>query len=224
MSVRVFRIPPFPIMKTIRSLLALVCFTCGAQLLRASPGLVLEKGGVAIDTGSAGRFLLRAPEYASGQKALKSSCAVQPDGAATITYPNGFVLRVAVSAPSGEVRFSFDDPAPAGDSLKFLLILPISFNQGGRYAMAGDPFADFPSAFAAQLLVHGEAQGVALLAPGGAGFSIATPEGWQAVQDNRKWKWEAFAWTYNYDFNKVPGRREFTFKISSIEPPAAAAH
>jgi len=201
----------------------LLLLACGLAVLasaRAGVSLSLDPKGVAIEAGTAGRFVVPAPDHTGGGQTLKPVWTPSDDGkTGRITYENGFEVRVTIDSVSGTITYDYADASFApGSALRFMTLIPISFNEGGRYSVDKAPLVEFPVDFVDQLLVRGEATRVDIVGPLGEGFSVDAPACWQAIQDNRKWGWKAFAWVYLYDLNKVPSRRAFTFKISAIKP------
>ncbi len=203
-------------------LLLLACaFTSLAAQAAGAPAVKfsLDAKGVAFETAGE-RFVIPAPDYSVGNQTQKPVWQRGEDGKSGVArYESGFELRVAVDAAAGTITYDYSTSnVTPGVMLRFMTLIPLGFNQGGRYSLDGGPFGEFPPDLVDQLLVRGEATRVDIVAPSGSGFSVEAPLCWQAVQDNRKWNWNAFAWVYVYDLNKVPARRAFTFKISAIKP------
>lgn len=200
----------------------LLLAACGLFALtgKASITLALDPKGVAIVAGSAGRIVVPSPEYSVGGQTLKPVWTPSAEGASgVVKYDNGFELAVKVDSSAGTITYDYTAATiVAGAMLRFTTILPTTFNDAGRYSLDRAPLVEFPPAFIDQHLVRGESTHVTFVAPTGDGFSVEAPVCWQAVQDNRKWNWNVFAWVYLYDLNKVPSRRAFTFKVTPGTP------
>jgi hypothetical protein len=175
----------------------------------------LDAKGVAFEMAGE-RFVIPAPEHVLGGQTQKPVWQRGEDGkSGLVKYEGGFELQVAVDVAAGTITYDYSTSnVSPGVMLRFMTIIPIGYSQGGRYSLDGGPLGEFPVDLGDQLLVRGESTRVNIVSPGGAGFTIEAPVCWQAVQDNRKWNWNAFAWIYLYDLNKVPARRSFSFKIS----------
>lgn len=196
---------------------------CGLLALsaRASVALSLDPKGVAIEAGVAGRVVIPSPDYTAGGQTVKPVWTPSANGASgVIKYENGFAVTVAIDSAAGTITYDYSTSSVVPSAmLRFTTILPSSLTSGGRYSMdKGSPLVEFPFEFVDQHLVRGEATDVSFVALGGEGFSVSAPVCWQAVQDNRKWNWNVFAWVYLYDLNKVPSRRAFSFTISAVKP------
>lgn len=193
-----------------------------APLRAEHVALSLSDKGVVIKAGLLGSFTLPPPGLeGADKKELKPTYALDEGGGAVATYANGATVRIAVSDHAGTVTYTLDGVPADAQMLKFVMLMPLSLSQGGRYAL-GAKSGEFPASHAGQFVAHGDASAVEIIHPLGEGVRIATPGAYQQLQDNRTWGWNVFCWVYRYDFKRYPGARSFTLKLSEVVPAVAA--
>lgn len=189
-----------------------------AQGIRLS---VSDKGAV-VDAGTLGSFTLPPPSLETrDKKELKPSYALDEAGGARASYPNGFVVHLAVSGGDGTVTYRFDTPPDDATALRFVTILPMNLSQGGRFALGGAT-GEFPSVKGGQFVAQGDAGHLDIIHPLGEGVRFSVPAVYQQLVDNRTWGWNAFSWVYRYDMKRYAGKASFSFKVSSLAAPAVA--
>lgn len=182
--------------------------------------LSLSDKGAVVNAGALGSFTIPAPTLDTyDKKELKPTYSLDADGGAQAAYANGFVLKISASNADRTLTYRFDAPPENGAFLKFVTLLPINLNQGGRYAL-GPQTGEFPVEKAGQFLAHGDAGNLDIIHPLGDGIRFTTPAVYQQLQDNRTWGWPVFAWVYRYDLARYAGKKSFSFKISPLAPTA----
>ena len=205
-------------MKTLLSLLLLAL----AAAVQAAPApLSIDPKGIAINAGPAGRFILQNPVLVlpDGQELKPKWTALPEGGGGTLRYEGA--PDIAVTVANGAVTYKHTLGPGEAKLLKFVTIIPLSFNQGGKYIIDDMPPVDIPQDKNSQFLQHGESERFGLVSPSGAGLVFEVPVSWQGLQDNRTWNWDVYAWMYNYDFAKAADSRELTISIETL--PASAA-
>ncbi len=204
----------------IRPLLLLALTICTTSPLAAQQ-LALTKSGVAIDAGQLGTITLPAPTLDTADKQELKPIYTLDGGEARASYANGFNIRIAVDTAGHTITYRFDQPPAGVTVIKFASLLPISLNQGGRYAL-GSTTGEFPASLSGQFLAHGDADHIDILHPLGNGLRINTPAAYQQLQDNRTWQWSVFAWVYRFDLQRYHDARSITFHVSSIAADTSA--
>ncbi|MDF3056957.1 MAG: hypothetical protein K0R17_1172 [Rariglobus sp.] len=205
-----------------RALLLLLSLCVVRSLPAQIVELSLSDEGAVVNAGTLGRFTLPPPSLdTADKKELKPTFALDGHGGARATYPNGFVLRIAVSAAENSVTYGFDNAPEDAAILKFTTLFPINLNQGGRFAL-GEKSGEFPVAKAGQFLAHGDAGHLDIIHSLGEAIRFTVPAAYQQLQDNRTWDWPVFAWIYRYDLKRYPDRTGFSFKISPLAPAPSA--
>lgn len=195
---------------------------CAAVLSAQPLKLSLSDKGVVVNAGAIGSLTLEAPSLGfKGDKTLKPSFALDGDKGGVATYPDGTVIRVSVSDADKTATYSFDTLPEGATAIRIDTKIPISLNQGGRFAL-GTKTGEFPTALAGQFLAHGDAATLDVIHALGDGVRFTAPAGYQQLQDNRMWNWNTFFWIYRYDLLRYSGKKSFQIKVSSIAPEAAA--
>ncbi len=184
--------------------------------------LSLSEKGAVVNAGALGSFTVPPPSIdTADKKELKPTYALDASGGAQATYPNGFVLKIAVSNADKSITYSFDAAPENATALKFHTLFPINLNQGGRFAL-GNKSGEFPATKAGQFLADGDASHLDIIHPLGEGIRFSTPAVYQQLQDNRTWGWNVFAWVYRYDLKRYPGKTSFSFKVSPLAATPSA--
>lgn len=195
-----------------------------AQPEGAGPQLSITANGVEIDAGPAGKYSLPAPllrgraDDARGEKPALE----RKDQTLIARYSNGAELQIAVSSREGTVTYSYSRVPPAATAFMFQMFVPIRFAGGGRF-MLDDKETAFPATVQRQIVEAGWGERFGLVDPGGSGFRVSAPRGYQQLQDNRVFTAPVFVYFYNYVFANQPGKRSFAFKFGSVETTSAAA-
>ena len=206
-----------------KHLLALFLGLCAALCLPAQAlKLSLSDDGVVVSAGTLGSFTLPPPSLDTvDKKELKPTYALNAEGSAQVTYANGFALKITVSNADNAITYSFEEIPSDAAFLKFVTLLPINLNQGGKFTLGGK-FGEFPVGKAGQFLAQGDADHLDIIHSLGEGIRFTTPATYQQLQDNRTWGWSVFAWIYRHDFKRYAGKHSLSFKVSSLAPAANA--
>lgn len=182
--------------------------------------LSLEKNGVEIHAGAAGKFVLQVPTLgAVGNDGFEKAVVDVSGKKATAKYPGGALLEMELSGDEVVYRFS-SIPAHA-NSWMFLLNIPGSFSEGGKFGLEGKPVQDFPAvAGTKQHIITGhKAEKLILVAPVGDGFALSSTTNWFGMQDNRAKGWgNQFVYSFLYDIRAYPGVTEFKIRVESYKP------
>jgi hypothetical protein len=183
--------------------LAAFCLSHPAALADDIPLMVIAEG-VGIDAGSVGKFVIEPPNLVlESGKTEKPVFEAASETEGVAKYPNGAEVRYQVSGR--EILCQFTVPAD-GRALMFQMFVPIKFNQGGKYAFGGGDLKDFPADHTGQFV--GTASGkepFSVVDALGDGFTVQFSGNWQAVQDNRKFGWQTFAYQFLYDLKARAG-------------------
>ena len=190
-----------------------------AQTLKLSA----DTTGIVVDGGTCGSFVLPAPFFnGADKKDIKGVFTPSADGSsATVVYPDGFTVKVALSSEAGTITYSYGEVPEGSFALKLNSVLPVSYN-GGTYATDGGKAAPFPATPDKQLIAQGTFAQLDFVGSTGEGLSFKVPATYQQLQDGRKWGFEFISWIYYYDFARYNGQTSFTIKISTLKAAAPA--
>lgn len=205
-------------MKTLLPLTACVVF-CASSAPAGDFVLSLTGKGAAIDVPGAGRFVIPAPVLSMAEDDYKGQDPQLEieNGVLVARYESGAELRIRVPAAEPAVEFEMSGVPAGAKGFRFQTIIPLEFNQGGRFAFGDRELAPIPEAPKGQFLQQGTAGRFVLVDALGHGFTVTTPESWQGLQDNRQFNWPAYAWLYLYDFKKHAGQNSFQFRFAPPE-------
>ncbi|MDF3058282.1 MAG: hypothetical protein K0R17_2497 [Rariglobus sp.] len=185
--------------------------------------LSLNNKGVVVDAGALGKIVVPPPEIATPdeKKVIKPTYTLDGSGGALATYPDGFVIRIAVSDASKTITYAYDRIPEGAASFKFSTLLPINLNQGGRFVL-GDKQGEFPVTLGDAFFARGDTGQVDIIYPLGAGIRFSTPTSFQQLQDNRTWNWNVFVWVYYRDLKRYNHETSFTFTVSPVAAKVSA--
>ncbi|MFA6287717.1 MAG: hypothetical protein WC661_10070 [Opitutaceae bacterium] len=206
-----------------KTLLTLLVLSLVSPLSAQTPKLSAETSGIVVDGGTSGRLVLAAPAFnGADKKDIKGVFTPAADGAsATIAYPNGFTVQVALSSEAGTITYSYSDVPEGSFALKINSALPASYN-GGTYATNGGEAKLFPATPDKQLIAQGAFTQLDFVGSTGEGLSFKVPGTYQQLQDTRKWGHAFISWIYYYDFARYNGKTSFTIKVSTLKAAAPA--
>lgn len=188
--------------------------TCGA---RAQAEFGLSEKGLVVEAGAMGRFTMEPPVFNKKNGAEKPVFEMKSDTLAEARYSSGTILTLQLR--EGRADFHYTNAPAEGSSFKFSMLIPISFNQGGRYAFDTAEPKPLPEEKGAQFVQHGNAHSFTIIDPVGQGFTFVNPGGYQGLQDNRNFGWAIFDYQYQQD---TGGKSEGFFSFS-LKPLAASA-
>jgi hypothetical protein len=198
-------------MKTLLILLALA-FT--ASLSAQSLKLSADAKGVIVDGGAAGRIVLSPPTISGmDKKPRKPVFKPSADGAsATATFADGFEIKVVLSSEAGTITYNYTPPVD-GVAIVLNASLPVSYNEGGSYAVNRGEAKPFPGEPGKQLFAQGAYSQLDLVTGTGDGLSFTMPVSYQQLQDNRIWGTETFSWIYHFDVARYPNETSFAINV-----------
>lgn len=175
--------------------------------------LTVVPKGVEIDAGSTGRFVLEPPDLnlESGSRE-KPVFEVVSETEGLAKYPSGATVKYQING--AEIACEFSSPGDA-KSLMFQMLVPIKFSQGGKYAFGGGDPQEFPAELSNQFAgTAGGREEFTVVDALGDGFRIQAPANWQALQDNRKFGWQTFAYQFLYDLKANEGKSSFVITVA----------
>ena len=217
-SVRSQRIPHF-MRKLFLSLLAIL--PAFAHCAVVAP-LQFGPDGVDIDAGSLGKFTLSYPGLLDAQQhpVHKFSAKRVAGNAAELLYEDGAQMQLTLGE-NGRISVQFSQPLPDVKFMEWNMLIPIAFNQGGRW-MIGDKSGDFPKVKPpTPHLYQDHAPALLIQNYEGKTLEIQTPEySFLQLTDNREWNWPIFNWRSTTPFDA--SRKEAAFVIAVKEPAGGA--
>ena len=178
--------------------------------------------GVDVDAGSLGKFTIQYPALLDSQQkpAHKFSAKRVSGNAAELQYEDGAHLALTLGE-NGRMSVQLSQPLPDVKFLEWNMLIPISFNQGGRWKI-GDKDGEFPKSKPEKPhLYQDHAPSLRIENYEGKMLEIQTPEySFLQLTDNREWNWPIFNWRCTTPFNA--DRKEVAFTIS-VKAPAGGA-
>lgn len=186
----------------------------------AQPKFKVSEKGVSIDAGAMGTFGLEAPILHTSKGEEKPVYTMKGPGSAVFQYAGG--LQLDCEAKNNQLNLHFTKGTPEARSFKFSMLVPMKFNQGGKYAFDAAAPKPLPFEKGGQFVQHGNARTFTVVDPSNQGFTIETPGGYQGLQDNRNFGWAVFGYQYQFDLN---GKSEgyFGFTVKPFAEAGAAA-
>lgn len=116
-----------------------------------------------------------------------------------------------------EVIFVFSNLPANARGFKFQLGVPLSFNNGGKYAFGANPPKDFPVDKGSQFIEQGSAiSKFSVTAPTKDGWIIEVPTNWYGLQDNRLFNSNSYSFQFLYDLKAHPNDTQFPIKITIV--------
>lgn len=202
------------------STLALAIFA-PFTLSLAAPAFSVSEKGLRITAGPMGSFGIEAPTVRTAKGEEKAVFTATGENTGTYQYASGMLLDC--KADGEKVNFHFTKGTPDAKSLKFAMLIPMSFNQGGRYAFDSTPLAPLPFDKGGQFVRKGNARTFTVVDPSNQGFTLTSPGGYTELQDNRTFGWAVFGYHYYFDINgKAEGYFSFSVKPYVAATPAEA--
>jgi len=199
-----------------RALVVWICLTTVAYADEA-PKLALVKKGVEIDAGEMGRFVLEAPVLVTGgNQNMKPNFEVLGERGEA-RYANGAVFQIELEG--NEIRCSFKDmPQDVKGAFKFIMEIPISFSEGGKFQLGSKDLQEFPmDATGEQFLVSGTNSNFSFADSDGHGLTLIVQTHWFGLQDNRMFQTKSFSYQFLIDPQAVSGT-DFTIRVEPFSP------
>ena len=181
-----------------------------ASIASADPKFVMESKGLVIDNGGMGRFVIAPPSLTIGKNDEKPVYTLKSATEATVQYPSGLQLAYAIKGKQASLHYT--NAATGTKNFKFVMSVPMSYNQGGQYAFDTGDLKPLPAEKGGQFVDRGNHTSFSLIDPSNQSFTLVTPGGYQELQDNRTWGTQAFGYHYYCD---TTGKKEgfFTFTV-----------
>lgn len=198
---------------------ALLAWFCLAMVVYADdvPKLSLVKKGVEIDAVEMGRFVLEAPVLVTGvNQNMKPDFQVLGERGEA-HYANGTVFQIELEG--NEIRCSFRDmPTDVKGSFKFIMEIPISFSEGGKFQLGSKDLQEFPLDTAGeQFVASGTNSNFSFVDNDGHGLTLLLQTHWFGLQDNRIFQTKSFSYQFLIDPQAVSGT-DFTIRVEPFSP------
>lgn len=173
------------------SLTGLLCASAhaGSLSLSASPG------GVVLDAAEAGKFTLPPPKLiveGGSPKGEEGVLEVVDEKTLTIKYDKASAT-IALDAAQQSLTYTLK-PQAGVKSLRVLLVIPITYAQGGQFSFGGKALKPFPATQGDQFLEQTGTSEFTLVNSSQAGFSITTPQTFQELADTRLFGMQRFVY------------------------------
>ena len=183
--------------------------------------LTTTPDGVSIHAGVLGEFdwnvpvlMMKSDDY-TGQKA---AVTVVDPAHFTATYPCGATLQAGITG--SEVKYTYAKVPRGAFAFRFDLIIPLKFNQGGRFGFGDAPLAPFPGEKDKTFLHQDNGTVFRLVDSLGNGLTLTSPFGWQELADNRAFNWSVFRYSESFRFNDKD-QGSLAFQAASFSDRAA---
>jgi hypothetical protein len=171
-------------------------FLCLTSTARADV-LSFEDNGIHVDGGSMGTFTLEYPTLDAEKVVGKTVTG----NTAEVTYDKGGKLTVQISG--GDITYTFADVPGGVKEAKFNMLIPFSYQQGGKWKMDSGTDTPFPVEKPKLPHLFGDHATVFTLTNfEGKSLIFHTPDfSYQELQDNREWNWPIYDWVMHVPFN-----------------------
>ena len=211
-----------------RSLLFLAVLLLAVPL-RADVSLTPDDKGIVVKDNNIPVLTIDYPTLIGdkGVELYKPTSATTTEDSATVSYDKGATLVISVSL--GNLTYSFSNVPPEVVSWHASSIIDFAYLKGGTWKIDDAPAKPFPADPPQDdpHFFHGSAKTFQLINPSGGSHTFHLPPyAYAEVQDNRKWNWDAFAWTVTVGFdrsNPNPGGDNYQMSVTATPAPAAPA-
>lgn len=178
-----------------------------------------------IDTGT-DKFTLPTPalmKNAGGNVA--GTVTMAADGKSFVEkFANGMQLTVGLEADGKTVTYEYTAPTNDVRGFGMNMDIPIEYGNGGKYGLGAGEMKSFPAQKGKDEVVDKGDYGMfRLQAPGGGGFGIKMPSGWNKLQDDRQFNGSKFEEQYLYLFATYNGQTFFSITVGDMDPKVLAA-
>ncbi len=199
----------------IRLLLLTLLVTAHATVHASDAPLGFHDDGIRVNAGSLGALTMEWPELSGpGNKTLKPIGKRHAGTTATVTYPDGTVLTLVISA--SDLALSFDRLPVGIDGWRCNTNLPSGLRRGGSWRL-GDMAGEFPREKPPKPhLYQGTQQEVRFTDLTGTALLITVPAfSFHQLQDNLEWGWDAFTWWFRAPVSKDHLRQKIIVRLDT---------
>lgn len=193
-----------------------ILFLAAAVVASPSDGAEVKPvaGGVEVNAGSLGTFVLTYPEFVDAAHAPvhKVVEARVQENAATVRYAEGAECEVTVVGD--EIRLAFKSVPADVKSWKMSALIDISFGKGGQWKI-GEGQGAFPAEKPkVPQIVSTHATHFGFKSAQGQSLSFTTPKrSFQQLTDNREWNWAIYHWQFIVPY--FPDHSQAVVKVAS---------
>jgi hypothetical protein len=181
--------------------------------LRANPpAFSISEKGPQIQAGAMGIFGFQPPVFHTKQGEEKPIFRQTGATSGQYEYPGG--LRLDCEAEGSKLNFQFSNAPSNARSFKLIFLIPMNYNQGGKFAFDQGPLVPFPFEKGGQFVKNGHANSVTIIDPSDQGFVLTAPGAYLEIQDNRTFGWAVFGYHCHRD---IQGKTHGGFSLS-LEP------
>ena len=148
--------------------------------------LSIGPDGVTLNAGAAGKFTLPAPKLiveGGNPRGEEGVMEVKDDNTLTVKFVKG---DATITINPADISLTYTlIPQEGVKSLRVLLIIPITFAEGGKFSFGADPLKALPAAKGDQFLSQTRSMKFTLVNSSDAGFTLNTLELFQELTDAR---------------------------------------
>lgn len=182
----------------------------------------LTQQGIVVNAGQGGQFTLAYPALGTATQTEVPSEITIEGRKLSAKYSNGAVLITQLQG-DGTMNFHFSALPDDVKKIRFDLPLPLTLNEGGRFAIEKRKAVAFPAAPTADgFLFKGDAKRLVVMPAKGDAFAIDIEHGWQQMQDNRVWNTDTFAWMAMAELPRINGNEAYyTIRLAAPNAPPA---
>ncbi|CAN5340412.1 hypothetical protein BH09VER1_BH09VER1_27410 [soil metagenome] len=199
---------------TILSVAGLIINSCYAGDLNLSAG----PGGVMLDAGEAGKFTLPPPKLlveGGNPKGEEGILEVADEKTLTVKYDKASAT-ITLDAAAHSLTYALV-PQAGVKSLRVLLVIPITFAQGGQYSFGGKALKPLPATQGDQFVEQTGTTDFTLINSSNAGFTLTSPQTFQELADTRLFGMDRFV--YAVFLKADTNDNKWTLKFSAPKLP-----
>ncbi len=190
-----------------------------------APQLSLTETGVVINTGSE-QFTLPTPSLVKNSGGtMTGTITVAKDGKSFVDkFSNDMQLTVNMESDGRTITYEYTAPTVDVRGFGMNMDIPIDYANGGKYGLGTNEMKSFPAQKGKDEVVDKGDYGMfRLQSPGGGGFGIKMPSGWNKLQDDRQFGGSKFEEQYLYLFATYNGQTFFSVTVGDMDPKVLAA-
>ena len=161
-------------------------------------------GGVQVDAGSMGQFVLSYPELRDAKDAARRPTGKTISGnRVALEYAGGGKIGLTCLA-DGTIALAFASMPRDVKTFRMGTLIDFSYAGGGTWEVAGGPAQAFPKVKPDKpFLYQGNVDSLALANFEGKVLTFAVPKySYIQLQDNREWGWKIFAWFFQAPYDR----------------------
>ena len=152
-------------------------------------------GGITLQGAAIGKLTLPAPKLiveGGSPKGEEGIMEVKDDNTLTVKFEKA-AATIAINAADLSLTYTLV-PQEGVKSLRVLMVIPLTFAEGGKFSFGADPLKPLPAEAGEQFLGQTGTTKFTIVNSTDAGISLTTPEAFQELADTRVFNMPRFVY------------------------------